>query len=61
MSLPGEMGLVVATAFGAGKAAVSTGPDMAKAAAILVEKAQTIDQDLARAQARRRAAAGEAR
>jgi hypothetical protein len=61
MSLPGEMGLVVAKAFGAGKAAVSTGPDMAKAAAILVEKAQTIDQDLARAQARRRAAAGEAR
>jgi hypothetical protein len=61
MSLPGEMGLVVAKAFGASKAAVSTGPDMAKAAAILVEKAQTIDRDLARIQAKRRAAAGEPR
>jgi hypothetical protein len=61
MSLPGEMGLAVAKAFGASKAAVSTGPDMAKAAAILVEKAQTIDRDLARIQAKRRAAAGEPR
>lgn len=61
MSLPGEMGLVVAKAFGTGKAAVSTGSDMAKAAATLVEKAQTIEADLARAQAKRRVAGGDSR
>lgn len=61
MSLPGEMGLTVAKAFGTGKAAVSTGPDMAKAASILVEKARTVEADLARVQAKRRAAGGDAR
>jgi len=61
MSLPGEMGLVVAKAFGTGKAAVSTGPDMAKAAATLVEKAETIEADLDRAQAKRRIAGGDSR
>ena len=61
MSLPGEMGLVVAKTFGTSKAAVSTGPDMAKAAATLVEKAQTIEADLARAQVKRRVASSDSR
>ena len=61
MSLPGEIGLTVAKAFGTDKAAVSTGPDMAKAAAILVEKARTIEADITRVQAKRRAAGNESR
>jgi len=59
ISLPGEMGLVVAKAFGVSKAAVSTGPDMAKAAATLVEKAQAIEADLVRPQNKRRVVVGD--
>jgi hypothetical protein len=59
--LRGNRALRVTQTFRNGKAAVSTGHDMRKAAANLVHSARTIDHRLARVQAERRAVAEDLR